>query len=1074
MNRLMNSTTASLALLLASLGTTASVLSDTAHAQEERRRLSARDMETAEDPRSEFARQARIKRLQSIDMLKAVLAEGDAEGDRKAEMMLRLADLYFQEGRALYLEEMAGFNEELDRCDQDPKCNSEELFKRGANTAGSGEWQEKSIRLYEQILRNYPLFRRADEATFYLGMALQDTGKRAEGVEQFTKLVKQYPESSFVPDTYVNIGEYYFDENNAYKALQAYKRAAAYRDSPKYSFALYKLAWCYFNVGEYDNAITTMKSVVSFTQTQGGETKAIQLQDEALKDLVRFFADGGDLSEAIDYFKKLGKDDLIRDTLKRLANIYYEQGKFEQTITTYRRLITDNPQSPDNPDYQAEIIKATKRMGKKQVTMEEIERLRKTYGRNSAWARANASNQEAVKAAEEAIEKNLRAVAVEYHNDARKLGSHSGAKEAYALAEQAYRVYLEEFPSNTHTYEVKYAFGELLYKLKNYPEAYDLYMAVVKIDPNGKHSRFCAESAIFAAEEMIKADGGSDVNRSSGKVSKDVQPQELTPNEQKLIDACSQFAKLYPGTDKTKNAIYKSGYLLYNKYRFAEAADQFNLVIKMDPKSKEAEQAANLILDSFAIREDYANLKKNAKFYYDQEGLGSSTFKKDVYNIYQRASFQLIAETLKADNDKVKAAQAYVAFYEEFKTTAEVEVLGTALNNAAVYYSESKKHVEAMKLRHILVDDPQFGPKTKYYYKAIETLGFSYENIAAFDQAAFFYEKLFSLYPAEKAKVAKTDADAAEKMVDLALDAIYSAAVFRRAGGESDKAIEDYRLFLAEAAKSRPADSRINDVKITIAKIYEDSGNTAKAAQEFYAFYSKAPKDTPMPFLSYAKLRHGKILEGQGKQKDAFALYKKSIDEYKAFIKAGGEPGEHTEHVAEMMYILAQPELDKYMALKITSNKGGGRQAEDKNMKNQLTKKREELKRVEALFKDIVATQSGPWSLASLVSLGRMQENMADTLLKGDVPYYLTEDQVEFYRMGMQDQAYPRTQAAVELYRLALAKAYELTLYNDDTAFATRRLGELAPDDFPGLEESVLKPNYVSTKSRSFDFESEL
>jgi TolA-binding protein len=833
MNRLMNSTTASLALLLASLGTNAAVVSDTAHAQDERRRLSARDMDSAEDPRSEFARQAREKRLKSIEMLKELLADGTTEGDRRAEMMLRLADLYFQEGRQLYLEEMKTFDEQWEACQQDTKCDDQAFFAKGANTAGSNDWQQKSIRLYEQILRNYPRYRRADEATFYLGMALQDTGKRKEGVEQFTKLVKQYPESDFVPDTYVNIGEYYFDTNEVYKALQAYKRATAYRESPKYSFALYKLAWCYFNVGEYDNAISTMKSVVSYTQTQGAATKAIQLQDEALKDLVRFFADAGEMTEAYEYFKKLGKDDLIRDMLKRLAGMYFEQGKFEQTISTYRRLITENPQSPENPDYQAEIIKATKRMGKKQVTMEEIERLRKTYGKNSAWARANASNQEAVSSAQDAIEKNLRAVAVEYHNDARKLGSHSGAKEAYALAEQAYRVYLEEFPANTHTYEVKYAFGELLYKLKNYAEAYDLYMAVVKLDPNGKHSRFCAESAIFAAEEMIKADGGSDVNRSTTKVSKDVQPQDLTPNEQKLITACAQFAKLYPGTDKTKNAIYKSGYLLYNKYRFADAADQFNLVIKMDPKSKEAEQAANLILDSFAIREDYDNLKKNAKFYYDQEGLGSKQFKTEVYNIYQRASFQFIAEALKADNDKLKAANAYVAFYEEFKANAEVEVLSTALNNAAVYYSDSKKHVEAMKIRHILVDDPQFGAKTKYYYKAIETLGFSYENIASFDQAAFFYEKLFSLYPSEKAKVAKTDADAAEKMADLALDAIFSAAVFRGAAGETDKSVENYRLFLAEAAKNRPGDPRINDVKITIAKIYEDGGNAAKAQEEY-------------------------------------------------------------------------------------------------------------------------------------------------------------------------------------------------------------------------------------------------
>ena len=46
---------------------------------------------------------AEEKRLESIDFLKELLAKGDAEGERKAEMMLRLADLYFEQGRYLYL-----------------------------------------------------------------------------------------------------------------------------------------------------------------------------------------------------------------------------------------------------------------------------------------------------------------------------------------------------------------------------------------------------------------------------------------------------------------------------------------------------------------------------------------------------------------------------------------------------------------------------------------------------------------------------------------------------------------------------------------------------------------------------------------------------------------------------------------------------------------------------------------------------------------------------------------------------------------------------------------------------------
>jgi tetratricopeptide (TPR) repeat protein len=1050
-------------------------------ADDDRRTLTAREMDR-EDPKTEYARQAAAKRMESINFLKDLLKGGDVTGDRKAEMMLRLADLYFQQGRYIYFQEMDAFDEEVQRCEQDESCDEVALFERGPENEGSEDWQNRSIRLYEQILNNYQRYARADEATFYLGMALLDTGRKADANRQFIKLTKQYPDSTYIADAYVNIGEYYFNETeNAYKALLAYKKATGYPDSGKYSFALYKLAWCYYNVGEYGKAIDTMKSVVTYTQNQGNAQKAIQLQDEALKDLVRFFADAGEMNEAYAYFNKLGKKELIQDMLKRLASMYFEQGKFEQTIATYRRLISENPQSPDNPEYQTEIIKAYKQIGQKEETLQEIDRLLKTYGKQSAWARANATNQDAVKSAEDSIEKNLRQVAVEYHNEARKLGNHSSAKETYALAEEAYAVYLREFPNSSHAYEVRYAYGELLYKLKKYEGAYEQYMAVVQLDPKGKHSRFCAESAIFAAEELIKADGGAEMNRSTGKVGKDVEPQELSENEQKLIDACAQYAKLYPGDNKTKNAIYKSGYLLYNKYRFAEAADQFNLVIKQDPSSGEAEKAANLILDSFAIREDYANLKKNAKIYYEQEGLGSTSFKKDVYDIYQRASFQLIVENLEKDGDKVKAAKAFEDFYAEFEETAETEVLATAINNAAVYYANEGRVEDAMRLRHLLIEDEKFGDKTKYYYDAIEKLGFAYESIADFDQAAKYYEMMFGLFEDQREKVAKDDEEKAAKMVDVALDAIYSAAVFRKAMGETEQAEKDYRDFIATAMKYRPdveeTRTRVLDVYLTIGRMYEDAGQFDKAASEYAAFYNgtnKATKDAGMGFTYFARLRHGKVLMAQGKDREARKLYTDTVDMYEKFVAGGGEAGEYTEYVAEMMYVLAQPAVDEYMAMKIESRGGGGRRTEDRHMKSQLVAKQKKLQELDKTFKEIIATKSGPWSLASLVALGKIQENMSQTLLEGDTPYYLTEDQAEIYTMGMQDMAYPRSQAAIELYRLALDKAYELTLYNEDTAYATRRLGELAPDDFPGLEEEILKPRYTSAESRTYDFESEL
>ncbi len=1040
-------------------------------AQDDARRvMKARQFDTDVDLSDEYAQRAMEKRLQSIDFLKELLSEPDVKGERKAEMMLRLADMYFQQGRYLYLREMAGFDQEYEKCFNNEACNPE-LMK--PDNTESQEWQEKSIKLYQQILRNYPRYQRADEATYYLASALQDVGRRKEAVQYFTTLVKSYPDSGYVADSYVQIGEYYFDENNAYKALLAYKKATAYRDSDKYAFALYKLAWCYYNVGEFGKGIDTMKSVVSFSMAQtesGSAAKRMQLQEEALKDLVRFFADAGEMDEAYEYFNKLGKKELIQSMLKRLAGMYFEQGKFEQCIQTYRRLIAENPQSPDNPDYQHEIIQAYKKIGKKEQTLAEIDRMLKTYGKNSAWARANASDQDAIKGAQEKIEKDLRAVAVEYHNAAKKLGNNAVAKTTWALAYNAYKVYLQEFPDSSHAYEVRYAFGELLYKIKRFDEAYEQYMAVVKMDPKGQHSRFCAESAIFAADEMVKKEGGAaGTSGPTAMAKKDAQP--LTQWEQNLVDACSQYATLFPEDKKVRNVIYKSAYLLYNKYHFERAADQFKLVIQMDPSSKEAEQAANLILDSFVFNEDWANLKKNSKFYYDQEGLGSAQFKKDVYNIYERSSFKLIEINFGNDEDYNKAADAFVAFYKEFP---ESEVAAQALNNASVYYHKVNRVQDAMEIRHILVEDPGFGDKTKYYYDQVAALGFDYETIADFSKAAHYYELLFSLHDEwfEELEEADEDdeGDKLAKAQELVADALYSAAVYRKAEGDWEKAVKNYQSFTS----AFPEDKRVYDVKLAVARTYEEQELWAKAGNVYNAFYTKE-RDAGPDYTYFARLGYAEALLAQNQRAKADRVMVETIKLYQKEFSEGSDAGIATEFVAEMMFIQAQPAFDRFVAMEIKgAGSGAGRRTEDRAIERSLKDKAKALVELEQTYTEIINTGAGEWGLAAIVQLGKVYDNMGDSLANSAIPYYLTDDQREMYQMALEDRVYPQIEKAVGAYGIALDKSYNLTLYNENTAYAVRRLGELRPADFPGLEEELLEPRYTSQKVRNFDFETGL
>lgn len=1057
-------------LLALGLSTSAWAQEDERKSREERRALKMSEVDNQSNMSEAYRQAAHEKRLESINRAKEMLKGGQLSGEAKAKVQFRLAEMYFEEGRFYYFNEMQGYQKQYDDCFNGiPKgCD---VNKLKPDNSVSQKWQKNAIRLYDDILRNYPQYQRADQVLFFLGSAYQEINEPDKAKTQFVRLTSEYSQSSYVPQAYVQIGEYFFDRNKAYEALQAYTQAAKYKNSPNYGFAVYKQSWCFYNVGEYDEAIQGMKEVVRYSQVQQEQNGAApMLQDEALKDLVRFFADAGDMQEAENYFRSLGKEELYNKMLKRLARMYFDQGKFNQSITTYRKLIAENANAPEAPNYQNEIINAYQKMNEKEQTLNEIQKLLKNYGKNSAWAAQNSANPDAIRKAQNYVEDALRRVAVNYNNEAKKLGSGKQAQSTYLLAEKAYRVYLQEFPNGKNSYDMRYAFAELIYNLAEngkfaaeqketyFREAFESYMLVVQTDAKGKYSEFCAEAAIFAAEELI----GYDKNKGLVKTRRsdtDIEPIEMSPWETKKLEALDQYAALYPDKKNAINHLYSSASLLFDKNQLDEASTRFRTVISMNPKSKQAMFSANLILGALDVSaqakeekgefagaaKDFAALRDTALAFQEQEGLGNASFKKEMKQIYEASAIKQIEVVYnaspKADGDKRTAADSYMGFVREHNEANKADI---AVNIAAVYYYEVADMRKMMESRQYLIDNYT---TSKKYTENVARLGFAYENIAQFEIAADWYEKLFGI----------------DKEYEMSKDALHRASIFRERLGQYDKAIENKNLYM----EAYPEDERNIGYQFDIASILEKKGDLVAAQKSFYNYFSKSPEGASEQSKFYARYKYGELTKKLGK--DVIKHWKSTLQAYEGMSEELQQDRFIRTILEEVKYDLAFQATRDYYDLKITGP-GAGRANPNyiKSVLNkQITKKQTALKDLEKQFTEVAQIAAGKYTIAAIVELAKAYDNYGDTIKNSYVPSFLDEDQAELFKMQLEDQAYPYYENATQTYQKALEYAFQFNLYTDATAEATRRLGELRPDEYPELTEVVPTAEFLTEKTET-------
>lgn len=937
--------------------------------------------ETGDDDKAKLEK---ITEQQISELFK--LTQKFKNSPQRGELWLRLAELYVEKAGVIDFRKQG----EYDRALLDFQAGKRKV-KPVLDLADAKEYNKKAIQLYEWFIRDFPKDDKMDQALFFLGYNYYELGQLAKGTEYYTQLTKNYPSSPYVTEANFALGEYYFENEKWKESHAAYSQVLRNRRHRLYTFSLYKSAWCEFRSGDSPRALKTMEALIrqnkeATAQASAGGRKAVnktRLESEGLRDLVVFYADVGQAENAPSYFASLAGQD-GNNYVEKLAYLYSDKGNLAGARYLFNYLIDQNPTSVKAFDYKYQVVRLYSNAKKSREFREEMFSWVKDFGAGSAWFNANQANKDFIENSIKLREQTLRTYVLQQHQTAQN----SRAPFSQGLALEGYRLYLGEFQTGPMVADMHFYYGELLYDMKKYEEAGAQYRWVVE---NGKGTKFytrAAENTVLALERDLPSD-----DEMLKRLGSSVEAVELDPRVARFIAAAQDYVNRLPDAEKAVEMKFRIGRLYYQHNQFDQALPYFRDIVAKNSKTKFAEYSANLILDIYNLRKDYAGLEKTGTELLAVPGIANSKAGSDIKEVLEKASFKK-AQDMEVAKDFGGSAAQFEAFAKQnpgsplaisalFNSAINYERAGNnskAISGHAAILSSNKKEAESLK------------PKSR---RIIPKL---LQDSGQLEEAANAY----------KAAANEAGKDPA------APNLFFNAAILYEAIGKNSEAIRNYEAYF-ERHKKRDR----SEALFQIATLYRKQGSLSRASEKYmeYVNFGSGNQERTVESAFWVF----DISRRLGRRTISEDWRKKTLYLQRSY--SPNKKGVGATYAAKIKLEEAMEVFSELKSIRIPANPAAQQAAAQRKI-GLVTKLNKELA-------DVVQYDSAEEIVGALSILGQVNLHMGDALLGAPLPSGLNAEETKQYKAGIEKLAEPFMVKAKESLKAAVDKGAELDVFND-------------------------------------------
>jgi tetratricopeptide (TPR) repeat protein len=956
--------------------------------------------------------QMKSLRKEAIDLLTKFIAETPREAQEMPEALVRLSELQWENQRETFV---ARF-QEWEKKPVDQRGPTPELDYRVARD------------LLARVLKDYPWFEQYDLALYVDGFLAFEQGKEDEARERFERVLREYPQSRFVPDAHMAKAEAIFNARYDYAgALAEYEKVLSFKDHidpALYGLALFKSAWCHWRLGNNDEAAKRFVGVFEATDVQSGggrnasaaQRKQLgELQEEALKYVVEVFTEDekNTAQDLFNFLTRIGGERFSGKIVRALAQQFYDQAHYERGIEAYELLLKLEPTSRDAGQWVIQIADGYNAIEDWPHLKTTFDRAITQYTSGGPWSRtqADAAN---VDATTTAIEKALREDSTALHAKAQK---DKTSRAEFEGAVNLYDAYLTKFGSEPKAYEVQFNVGEIdFFRLEKNLDAATHYLAAARAIPakeTGGGLATMRHDALYNALVALSREMDA----------KDKKAQGETEADKKYAEALDLYAQFYPNDPQLPAMFYRQGRAYFENANYDSAVKIWGMLLEKFPNSKESGDAGESILESFNRAKNYENIETWARRLKALPSFAAAKQQERLDGLIVQAVFKQ-GEQKAGAGDHAAAAAAYLRAAKEFPKDARAAQACVNAEQEAKLSGDVKVLQEAAQLA--------IGPA--YRDKAESPTGgwiatTTLQAMGLFGEAADIAEQMAALGDQAHPNYQKFEHEK---------DAAYNAVILRQASGENERAVADGNRFLASYGTTPEAD----EVVFQMGRAHQNAGRAKDAAELYKRFLSRARnldhRAQGLVLLAQAQVKIGD-------EHGAAASLEEAVNLGKHQGRSLTADGKYA--AAHARYMQGERILAKFEQVLI--------QGDVKQLKARLKQKADLLKEAAKTFLDCVSMGVAEWTTAALYQIGHMYEAFGKALRDSPPPPEVkSDDQKADYQSQIEEFAVPMEERSLDAYENGWKKANELGIYNQWTAKMREALGRLNGELYAPFKET--------------------